>query len=81
MTGSQITPQRAFRLAVEQFPSQSAFAKFVGRSRAWATQLLSDANSVLPAEMVLSVERKTGLARWLLRPDIYPPEEFRNVEG
>lgn len=29
----------------------------------------------VPAERVIEVERRTGIARHELRPDIYPPEE------
>lgn len=28
-----------------------------------------------PAERVLDIERVTGVARWRLRPDLYPSEE------
>ncbi len=79
MNTAQITPQRAFRLAIQAYPTQAAFAKAVGKSRAWVSQQLSDVNSETPAEMVLTIERETGLKRYLLRPDLYPPEEYANV--
>ena len=33
------------------------------------------ADSQVPAERVLEVERVTGIPRRILRPDIYPPNE------
>lgn len=30
-----------------------------------------------PAERVLDIERLTGVPRHELRPDIYPPDEYR----
>ena len=57
--------------AVQQAGSQSAFARIIGRRqstvRFW---LLHD--RPLPAELVLTVERATGVSRHALRPDIYP---------
>lgn len=33
----------------------------------------------VPAERVLLIESITGVPRHELRPDIYPPEEYRNA--
>lgn len=33
----------------------------------------------LPAERVLSVEKITGVPRHELRPDLYPPEEYKQA--
>ncbi len=30
----------------------------------------------VPASRVLEVERLTGVKRWELRPDLYPPEDY-----
>ena len=32
-----------------------------------------------PAEHVLSIEKATGVPRYELRPDIYPPEEYKQA--
>lgn len=31
----------------------------------------------VPAERVLAVEKATGVPRYRLRPDLYPPDEYR----
>jgi DNA-binding transcriptional regulator YdaS (Cro superfamily) len=33
----------------------------------------------IPAERVLPIERVTGVPRYELRPDLYPPEEYREA--
>ena len=33
----------------------------------------------VPAERVIAIERLTGVPRHELRPDIYPPEEYRRT--
>jgi hypothetical protein len=33
----------------------------------------------VPAHMVLTLERISGVPRYELRPDLYPPEEYREA--
>lgn len=35
----------------------------------------------VPAERVLGVEKVTGIPRYVLRPDIYPPPKDREAEA
>jgi DNA-binding transcriptional regulator YdaS (Cro superfamily) len=57
--------------AVREAGSQSAFGRIVGRRQ--STIFLWLSNDVpLPAELVLLVERETGISKHDLRPDIYP---------
>lgn len=66
-----LSPLEAFDLAVTRAGSQSALAKICGCTPGNINQLLINKRQ-LPAEYVLPVEAATGVARWLLRPDIYP---------
>jgi DNA-binding transcriptional regulator YdaS (Cro superfamily) len=70
-----LTPNEALRRAVELAGGQSALARLIGRSQ----QAISDrvgGDQSLWAEDVLKVELETGVPRWQLRPDLYPPEEY-----
>lgn len=59
--------------AVRQAGSQSAFGRIVGKRQSTVFDWLSN-STPLPAELVLLVERETGVSRHDLRPDIYPLE-------
>ena len=63
----------ALARAVRAAGSQSAFARLLGTKQSTVWSWLDQAKP-LPAEHVLTVERKTGVSRHDLRPDIYPPE-------
>ena len=59
-------------------------AKVMGTQAALAEKLGVTAQAVtnwrrngVPAERVLDIERVTGVPRHELRPDIYPPDEYR----
>lgn len=80
LTPGHIRPQQAFRAAVSLYPSQADFAAAIGRTPNAVAQALRDRDSVCPVDWVLTIEREVGLKRWLLRPDLYPPEEYRNGE-
>ena len=59
--------------SVRKVGSQSAFARLVGKSQASVYGLLRDGKQLWP-ETVLTVEAKTGVSRYRLRPDIYGAE-------
>lgn len=61
----------AFQDAVAKAPGQIAFANVCRCTQGNISQLLAK-RSLLPERHVLKVEAATGVARHLLRPDIYP---------
>jgi len=67
------TPLEALRLAVSHAGTQSAFARDLGVSQAAVWKWLHHSER-MPAEYVLKAERRYGVSRHLLRPDIYPLE-------
>lgn len=67
----ELSQFEALELAVEKAGSQSALAKICGVGQPAVWKWLQSAKR-LPAEYVLKVEAATGVARHLLRPDIYP---------
>jgi DNA-binding transcriptional regulator YdaS (Cro superfamily) len=66
--------------AVRRAGSQSAFARIVGRNQATVYGWLSK-DKPLPAELVETVEKATGIARHVLRPDLpwSPPPPAHGV--
>lgn len=75
MPGMGIETQQdtALARAVRQAGSQSAFGRIVGKRQSTIFDWLSN-STPLPAELVLLVERETGVSKHDLRPDIYPLE-------
>ncbi len=69
------TPNQAFRRAVKIVGSQVAYGELLGRSQQSVSDRLVGEQEIW-AEDVLKVERATGVPRWELRPDLYPPEEY-----
>jgi DNA-binding transcriptional regulator YdaS (Cro superfamily) len=65
-------PIDALKEAVRIAGGQTALGKAIGKSQAHVSNWI--AKRKLPAEMVLPVERATGVSRHDLRPDIYPRE-------
>lgn len=61
-------------LAVRAAGSQVAFAAVIGKRQSTIQTWLANGKE-LPAEYVLEVERKLGISRHDLRPDLYPREE------
>ncbi|VXC80069.1 transcriptional regulator [Sphingomonas sp. 8AM] len=57
--------------AVRAAGSQSAFGRMIGRRQSTIFLWLNN-DTPLPAELVLLVERETGISKHDLRPDIYP---------
>ena len=59
--------------AVRRTGSQSAFARLVQRNQSTIYDWL-DQGKPLPGELVLLVERETGVSKHDLRPDLYPAD-------
>lgn len=68
----------SLKKAVKIMGSQTALGKAIGKSQAhvWAW-LHRDKRA--PAEQVIAIEKVSGVPRYELRPDIYPPEEYRKA--
>lgn len=59
----------ALKRAIEVAGSQSALAAAVGKTQGHVTKWLQ--RQRVPAEVVLPIERATGVSRHELRPDIF----------
>lgn len=72
----------ALREAVEYIGSQSATARLLGVTQAAISKRLQKKQPAAP-RWVLTLERETGIPRWKLRPDIYPPGDpvLSHAEG
>lgn len=64
----------ALQSAVDQAGSQTKLAEAIGASQQLVSYWLSKGKP-LPAEYVLEAERKLGISRHSLRPDIYPADQ------
>lgn len=63
----------ALELAVERAGSQTALARLLGKKQSHVWNWLHRDRKI-PADMVLPIERVTGVSRHELRPDLYPVE-------
>ena len=63
----------ALRLACEVAGGQNALAAALGTTQSLVWYWLERSKKGVPAEHVLTIERLTGISRYDLRPDIYPP--------
>jgi DNA-binding transcriptional regulator YdaS (Cro superfamily) len=70
--------ERALRDACKQAGGQKALALALGLTSQGTVQGWLRAGRP-PAERVLEIERVTGVPRYRLRPDIYPPSEYRRA--
>lgn len=59
--------------AVRNLRGQSPFARLVRRGQSTVYGWLKDGKP-LPAELVLTVEKASGVSRFRLRPDVYKPD-------
>lgn len=66
--------ESALAIAIRKAGSQTAFGKLIGKRQSVVHDWLRF-NRPLPAELVLAVEKATGVSRHDLRPDIYPRED------
>ena len=64
------TPQEALASAVDTAGGFTALGRKLGISGEAIMQW-----DRVPPRRVLEVEKATGISRFLLRPDIYPPQE------
>ena len=64
------TPQQALESAVSLAGGFTALGRKLGISGEAIMQW-----DMVPPRRVLEVEKVTGISRFLLRPDIYPPQE------
>lgn len=69
----ELTPNQAFRRAVEIAGGQSALSRRIGKSQQAISDRLRAGDPLWP-EHVLVVEEVTGISRHRLRPDVYGPE-------
>lgn len=67
---SQLTPQQAFNEALQRAGSQAALAIVVGKKQPAISKRLNGSCRAEPDEAV-AIERKLGVSRHLLRPDIF----------
>lgn len=65
-----------FKKAIEKAGGQREFADFLGNGIVQSTVSKWDE---LPAEYVLRVEKEYGVPRHEIRPDIYPPDEYKQT--
>jgi len=65
-----MTPQQAFSEALHRAGSQAALASIVGKRQPAISKRLNGSCRAEPDE-VLVIERKLGVSRHLLRPDIF----------
>ena len=65
--------------AIKIAGGQSALARAIGKSQGHISVWLK--RRYIPAEMVLPIERATGVSRHLLRPDIYPLDAAPSPEA
>jgi len=68
----------ALKRAIKVAGSQTALAKALNVTQAHVWNWLNR-DSQVTAEYVLSIERLTGVPRYELRPDIYPPSEYKQA--
>jgi DNA-binding transcriptional regulator YdaS (Cro superfamily) len=75
-----LTTKQAIQEAVNRVKGQTALAKLIGdgvtQAHVW-NWLNRDKRA--PIERVIAIEKLTGVPRHELRPDIYPPEEYKKA--
>lgn len=68
----------ALSKAIDVCGGQSSLASKIGKKQAHISMWLSRDMKV-PADQVLKIEQVTGVPRHELRPDLYPPEEYKAI--
>jgi DNA-binding transcriptional regulator YdaS (Cro superfamily) len=63
----------ALARAIEVKGSQAALAESIGATQQLVSYWLKKSKNGVSAEFVLPIERETGVPRYEIRPDIYPP--------
>lgn len=67
------TPEQALQAALKVAGGFAQLGRAIGASRQRVFQW-----TVAPPEMVIAIERATGISRHDLRPDIYPDESAQS---
>lgn len=73
-TDHRSVSNQALEAAIKDAGSQSALARMIGVTQRAVWRWLHE-QKPLPAEHVLTVEAKTGIAKELLRPDLYRTDD------
>lgn len=63
------------RKACETAGGQSILARAIGKTQGHLSKWVE--RGYIPAESVIAIEKATGIPRHQLRPDVYPPSEYR----
>lgn len=64
-------------LVIKKIGTQKALAEALGVSTMSVSKWVSTGR--IPVDRVLTIEKLTGVPRYELRPDIYPPEEYKQA--
>lgn len=72
------TPYEALIACREAAGSDSQMARDLGTNQPRIWRIMNSSKR-LPAEYVLTAERHYGVLRHYLRPDIYPPSDWKRV--
>ncbi len=68
----RVMTTEALQRAIETAGGQTALAGMIGKTQGHISKWLE--REYIPAEVVLPIERATGVSRHDLRPDLYPKE-------
>lgn len=69
--------EEALRKAILKAGNQTKLSEMMNESQQSISHWLNKGK--VPAEQVLTIEKLTGVPRYELRPDIYPPEEYKKA--
>lgn len=69
----------ALERAVRKAGGQSKLGRLIGTSQQQVWRFLNLTGGKVPAELVLRIEKATGVPRHALRPDIYPKPRRRRA--
>lgn len=78
---SESIPQSPLQRAVSIAGGQTALATVLGVRQPHVWNWLNRSGGVVPPEYVIPIERATGVSRHELRPDIYPIEDFDDLDA
>lgn len=69
----------ALRLACDAVGGEARLAEKIGKTRSHISTWKQ--RGMIPAEMALPIERATGVSRHVIRPDLYPIEDFSGANA
>lgn len=70
----------ALEAAIGRAGTQTKFARLIGVTQQAVSRWVAKRRPI-PSEFVLRAEEATGIPRWQLRPDLYPPSEYSDSPG